>query len=97
MVRKQDRERRLLAELEGLAAQLGVEVVREPLEESRSGLCRIYDRHLLFVEASLPLLEQIDVFAAALASFPLEDLYLRPQVRELIERTRVRRAPTTCS
>lgn len=91
MTRSQQEEaRRLLAELLRLAAQLDIEVVREPIEEAQGGLCRIYDRYFLYLDPQRPLLDQIDVVIEALAPLPTEHLYLRPRLRQRLERARAR-------
>jgi len=87
---RQEDSRRLLAELMRLTAQLDIELVREPIEEGRGGLCRIYDRRFLYVDPALPLLEQVDLFVEALAQLPTEHLYLRPRLRDRLERARRR-------
>jgi hypothetical protein len=79
------RSSRLLGELEALAEKLGVEVVYERLPRCRSGLCRLNNQYLLFVDRALPEDAQVDVFVAALSRFPLDDLQLLPYVRQIFE------------
>ena len=79
------RAARLLGELEALAEKLGVEVVYERLPRCRSGLCRLNDKYLLFVDKALPVDAQVEVFISALYRFPLDQLQLIPYVREIIE------------
>jgi len=79
------RAARLLGELEALAEKLGVEVVYERLPSCRSGLCRVNDQYLLFVDRALPENAQVDVFITALSRFPLDDLQVLPYVREIFE------------
>ena len=86
---------RLLMELESTAAKLRVQVVHEKLPGSRSGLCRLRDQHLLFVDKRLRTEEQIDVFLTILSRFPLENLQLLPRVRELLEQYREREGPVS--
>jgi hypothetical protein len=80
-------------ELESAAARLGIQVVHEKLPGSRSGLCRLRDQLLLFVDKRLRTEEQIEVFLTALSRFPLEDLQLLPRVRELLDQYREREIP----
>jgi len=84
---------RLLMELEAAAAKLAIQVVHEKLLGTRSGLCRLRDQHLLFVDKRLRTEEQIEVFLTALSRFPLENLQLLPRVRELLEQYREREKP----
>lgn len=74
----------LFQELEALAAELEVDVRYEDLA-SRGGLCRVGDRTCLFVNRSLSLVERVAVFADGLASLPLDGVFIRPLVRDLLE------------
>lgn len=79
---------RLFAELQALALRLGVVVRVEPLArglaETRGGLCHVRGRPLILMDDSLPLVDRIDVLAAALSTFDLETVYVSPLVRERI-------------
>jgi hypothetical protein len=75
-------------ELEAVAARLGVEVIYENLPQSRSGLCRLHERYLLFVERSLKEEEKVNVFISALARFPLDHIHVLPRIRYLLENVR---------
>lgn len=83
---------RVLAELEALAARLGVEVRREPfgkgLMEGRGGLCWVKGRALVVMDEKLPVAERIGVLAAALAEFDLDGVHVIPAVRATIEAAR---------
>ena len=74
----------LFQELEALAAELEVEVRYDDLA-SRGGLCRVGDRTCLFVNRDLSLVERVDVFADGLAALPLDGVFIRPLVRDLLE------------
>lgn len=76
----------LLQELEAVAAELAVEVRREDLDGSRGGLCRLRDRTCILLDRGLSLSERVDLMAQALSQIPLEGVFLRPVVRELLER-----------
>ena len=75
---------RLLRELEDLAADLAVDVRFEDLE-SAGGLCRYGGRTCLLVNRRLSVLERVDLISTELASLPLEDIFIRPRLRELLE------------
>jgi hypothetical protein len=81
-----------MAELRALASRLDVAVRVEPLEsalsETGGGLCRVRGQPLVLIDASLPLLDQIDVLAGALAQFDLDGVFVSPYVRTRIERFR---------
>lgn len=74
----------MLQELESLAADLGVEMRYDDME-GRGGLCRYAGRTCLLVNHALSLPERVDVIGGALARLPLDDVFIRPQVRELLE------------
>ncbi|MSR83203.1 MAG: hypothetical protein EXS58_09815 [Candidatus Latescibacteria bacterium] len=74
----------LLQELETLAAQLGVEVRYEDLESS-GGLCRYGSKLCLIANRHLPPAERIRLLSRELGRLPLEGVFLRPSVRELLE------------
>jgi hypothetical protein len=83
---------RVLAELEALAARLGVAVRAEPFGtgvlKGRGGLCWVDGKPLVVMDAKLALPEQIGVLAAALGSFDLEAVSVPPAVREQIDAAR---------
>ncbi|MBQ42071.1 MAG: hypothetical protein CME15_06390 [Gemmatimonadetes bacterium] len=81
---------RLLRELEDLAADLAVDVRFEDLE-SAGGLCRYGGRTCLLVNQRLSVLERVALMASELASLPLGNIFIRPQLRELLESPRVDR------
>jgi hypothetical protein len=80
---------RLLAELEALAARLGVTVRTEPfgggILDGHGGLCRIRGQPLVVMDASLGTEDRIEVLATALATFDLEGVFVAPVVRQRIE------------
>ena len=75
---------RILMELEALAERLGIEVIHEKLSQSRGGLCRLYDQHMLFIERNLNEDEQVQVLVNALSRFPLDDIQMLPGIRHLL-------------
>ena len=81
----------LLEELKGAATRLGFEVREEKLLREvgyrvRSGSCRVQDKHVILLDRGLPPSAQIDILVDELAGRPLEDVYLSPAARRLIER-----------
>lgn len=74
----------LLQELETLAEILAIEVRYDDFE-GRGGLCRYRGRTCLIVNRTLPLRERLHLISRALARLPLEGVFIRPQVRELLE------------
>jgi hypothetical protein len=78
-----------LDRLTEIAEELGVEVRREPIDGQSGGLCRIKGRHVLFIDTLADLPTRIDRCVEALAQLPgIDRHYLRPDIREQIERIR---------
>ena len=78
----------LLQHLEGVAAQLGIEVRYENLADDEfsihSGGCKLLGRNLILIHLYLTPLERARILAGELSQYELEDLYLLPRVREFI-------------
>jgi hypothetical protein len=64
------RSSKILMELEALAEKLSIQVIYEKLSQSRSGLCRLYDQHILFVERNLDEDEKVQVLSLLSPGFP---------------------------
>jgi hypothetical protein len=76
----------VLEELIGLLERHGVKVRREPIEESRGGLCRLRGRTILFIDENADPLQSVKLCAKTLNKVAnLHLTYLRPNTRELIE------------
>jgi len=81
----------LLEELKKLAAQFGFEVRQEKLLREvgyrvRSGSCRVGEAQVILLDRALPPAAQIDILIDELAGRPLDDVYLSPAARRLLER-----------
>jgi hypothetical protein len=81
----------LLDELKAVAERVGLRVREERLLREvgyrvRSGRCRLGSDEILFLERGLPVSAQIDVLIDELAGRSLEDVYLSPAARALVER-----------
>ena len=80
----------LLDELKALAVRLGFEVREEKLLREvgyrvRSGACRLRGTQLILLDRSLPPSAQIDVLVEQLAGRPIDEVYLSPAARKLLE------------
>jgi hypothetical protein len=79
----------LLQHLEGLAAQLGIEVRYENLADDEvtihSGGCKLLDRNLILIDRQQPPAQSARVLARELSRYELENLYILPRVREFIQ------------
>jgi hypothetical protein len=81
----------VLEELKNVATQLGFEVREEKLLREvgyrvRSGSCRVRQTRVIFLDRALPPSAQIDVLVEELAHRPLDDVYVSPAARRLLER-----------
>jgi hypothetical protein len=76
----------LVAELEQIAAQLGVAIRREEIEPGktsrrpRGGLCRVRGQRVILLDSKLTDTEQVVILAHALAILNLEGVTLKPAV-----------------
>ena len=76
-----------LQELLDLAERLGVEVRQVGMGGEGGGICRLRGKQVLFVDTGASPAEQVGKTAAALAQVEgLEECYVRPEVRELLDR-----------
>ena len=74
----------ILQELEALAERLTVEVRYEALD-GRGGLCRFGGKWRLILNRSLSTEERIQILARELVRFPLDDLFVLPRIRTILE------------
>ena len=83
-------ENTLLEQLEEVARSLGIEVRHEVLKGEGSfspgGLCRLQGKYLLILNSRATQGERIQAMASAINGFDLTRIYLKPGVREFLER-----------
>ena len=79
----------LLNQFEELAEKLGILVRDENInmEESSStgGLCRFEGKYLLILNSKATVKEKNQVMIKALQQFDLNNIYIKPFIRELLE------------
>jgi hypothetical protein len=80
----------VLSQLEGLADQFGIQIRYEKIVEeeltSVGGLCRLKGECFIIINSRATAKDKIQALAKALKNFDLNDVYIRPALRELIER-----------
>jgi hypothetical protein len=77
----------ILDDLIALLEANGVKVRMESLDESPGGLCRLREQNILFLDKDAGDDRQIEVCAAAvLKLIDVGTVYLKPEVRQLLER-----------
>jgi hypothetical protein len=83
-------DRAALSHLEALAEALGVEVRYEGLlgdaASTAGGLCRLKDRYVVIVNAAAGPRGKVETLARALKRFDLSRVYVRPAIRDLLDR-----------
>ncbi|MEN6318391.1 MAG: hypothetical protein ABFD82_06505 [Syntrophaceae bacterium] len=79
-----------LSQLEGLAYQLGIHVRYEKIGEedvkSAGGLCLVKGTHVIIINSKATTKDKIQTLAKALRNFDLNDVYIRPALRDLLEK-----------
>jgi hypothetical protein len=81
----------LLNQLEELAEKLGIAIRYENIDAENSpgtgGLCRMKGEYVLIVHSRLTVREKIRVVTRALRQFDLNEIYVRPVLRELLDKS----------
>jgi len=83
-------ETTILQNLEAIAEKLDIKVNYENLRKrhvfSKGGFCRLKEDKIVIIDTTLNLSEKIDVLADALSQLDLEDIYMPPVVRKILDR-----------
>jgi len=81
---------KVLQYLEDLAFKLGIEIVNEKLEGTdfyaKGGLCKVKGVYKIFMDHEAPIQFKIDILARSLSSFHIEEVYVLPFIREILEK-----------
>jgi len=84
------KEELILEHLERIARSKSIIIRYERLEDGeliiRSGSCRVKDNEYIIVDSRLTLKERIGVIARELRKRNLEDIYMLPLIREIIDK-----------
>lgn len=82
----------LLHQLEELAGKLGIEIRygNIAVEESHrtGGLCRFKGQYVLIIHSRLTVKEKIGMIVKNLKGFEMDDVYLLPVIRELLDQSK---------
>ena len=80
-----------LDQLEALAWSLGIEVRYEKIPQDdvtiSGGLCRLKGKSVIVIDARASSKERVRILVQALRPFDLSDVYIRPALRALLEKT----------
>jgi hypothetical protein len=75
----------VLNELEELLNKLGIEFKYEK-GFFKGGICRIEDKQYFYLSKSIPFEQKLNIIVEQLKILDLEDVYLKPKLRELLEK-----------
>jgi len=79
----------LLAMLEELAEKLGIEIRCERVRDDESlqggGFCRLKGEYLVIIDKKASTGERIGVLSRAVRHFDLDDIYMKPLLRQYLE------------
>jgi hypothetical protein len=80
----------LLVQLEDLAGRLNIQVQYESLKNEDpstfGGFCRVRDQHMIIIHSKATISRKIEIFAEGLRRFDMDDLYMRPALREYLKK-----------
>jgi hypothetical protein len=80
----------LLTQLEELAGRLNIKVRHESLKNEDpstfGGYCRSEDQHMIIFHSKASVDRRIEIFTEALRRFEIDDLYVKPELRELLKK-----------
>lgn len=83
-------EERFLPHLESLAQKLGIKIRQEDTGfgdiSGPGGLCRLKGDYLLIIHPLASAEEKVRLLVRAIKRFPWREMYIRPAVRELLEK-----------
>jgi hypothetical protein len=81
----------VLGHLEALAHALEIQIRYEVIESETAfpsgGLCRIRDKQVIIVNTKATVGEKVQTLTRALRRFDLSNMYLKPALRDLLEKT----------
>jgi len=75
----------LLQEFEALAHRLTIPVSREDLMGGSGGLCTVRGEQRIILDYHLDVPTQVEILARAFAQLPLDDVFLKPSIRDRID------------
>jgi hypothetical protein len=86
-------ENTIIEQLEELIKSFGVQIRREPIKQNEDlvkvigGLCLLRGEYILIINSKGTTMDRIMTLATALKHFDLDQIYLRPVLRELLDKT----------
>lgn len=87
----------MLRVLEETAAKKNIKVSYEAIggELGAGGLCKVKGEYRIIIDKRATVGERIAMVAQALAGFPLDDIFIAPEIRDLL--ARVKKTPRSAA
>lgn len=85
--------KKLLQELELVAEKLGIQTVYDTFQ-GRGGGCRVIEDRYIVINSRLADDVKAELFLKALSELPIDEIYIKPEIRELLEEARLSRPQT---
>jgi len=82
--------KKLLQELELVAEKLGIQTVYDTFQ-GRGGGCRVIEDRYIVINSRLADDVKAELFLKALSELPIDEIYIKPEIRELLEEARLSR------
>ena len=85
-------ENTIIEQLEELIKSFGVQIRREPIRQDEDlikvvgGLCLLRGEYVLIISSKATTMDRINTLATALKHFDLDQIYIRPVLRELLDK-----------
>jgi len=79
--------KKLLQELELVAEKLGIQTVYDTFQ-GRGGGCRVIEDRYIVINSRLADEIKAELFLKALSELPIDEIYIKPEIRELLEEAR---------
>ena len=82
--------KKLLQELELVAEKLGIQTIYDTFE-GKGGGCRVIDNRYVVINSRLADRVKAELFLKALSELAIDEIYIKPEIRELLEKARLSR------
>lgn len=85
-------EQFIIDQLEELVERFGIKIRYEPMHQDEEsvklvgGMCRLKEEYMLIINSKATFAEKIRALAEALRHFDLDGVYIRPALREFLEK-----------
>jgi hypothetical protein len=82
----------IIDQLEELAERFGIQIRYEPIKQDEDlvrvvgGLCLLRGKYVLIIDSKAAMGDKIRTFAEALRHFDLNQIYIKPGLRELLDK-----------